>query len=231
MESLAAPFPVAIDGTAAQFHDQRVAITQHLALALTSLALITFVLLWLMTGSVILPLKALVMNALTAATATGVVLFVFQHGRVTGPLVAVAFALSTDYGVLLLSRIKEARDRGADNREAIALGLQRTGRIVSASAVLMAVAIGAFATSHIVFLKEIGIGAVVAVLVDAFLVRCALVPSLMVMLGDWNWWSPRPLARLHRRIGISEGPSPASSAVDADAGQSDRTLVSLSAGE
>jgi uncharacterized membrane protein YdfJ with MMPL/SSD domain len=141
--------------------------------------------------------------------------------------VAVAFALSTDYGVLLLSRIKEARDRGAENREAIALGLQRTGRIVSASALLMAVAIGAFATSHVVFLKEIGIGAVVAVLVDAFLIRCTLVPALMVLLGEWNWWSPRPLARLHRRIGISEAPGPAPDGV----GQTATTLVSLPVGE
>jgi uncharacterized membrane protein YdfJ with MMPL/SSD domain len=145
---------------------------------------------------------------------------VFQDGRLTGPLAytsqggieqtdflvlaAVAFALSTDYGVLLLSRIKEARDAGHDNREAIALGLQRTGRIVTASAILMAVAIGAFATSKVVFLKEIGIGAVIAVLVDAFIVRSALVPSLMALLGERNWWSPAPLRALHRRIGLSK---------------------------
>jgi uncharacterized membrane protein YdfJ with MMPL/SSD domain len=243
VEALDAPFRVQIDGTAAQFHDQKVAITRHLAPALVILVLITLILLWLMTGSVVLPLKALVMNALTAATATGVLVFVFQHGRLTGlldytsqggieqtdflVLVAVAFALSTDYGVLLLSRIKEARDRGAENREAIALGLQRTGRIVSATALLKAVAIGAFATSHVVFLKEIGIGAVVAVLVDAFLIRCTLVPALMVLLGEWNWWSPRPLARLHRRIGISETPGPAPDGI----GQTAATLVSLPVGE
>jgi uncharacterized membrane protein YdfJ with MMPL/SSD domain len=243
VQALPAPFRVEIDGTAAQFHDQKVAITDHLAVALITLTVITLMLLWLMTGSVVLPVKALLMNALTAATATGALVFVFQHGRLTGlldytsqggieqtdflVLVAVAFALSTDYGVLLLSRIKEARDRGVDNREAIALGLQRSGRIVSASAVLMAVAIGAFATSHVVFLKEIGIGAVVAVLVDAFIVRCALVPSLMVLLGEWNWWSPRPLARLHRRIGIGEAPGPAPGA----APQTGTTVVSLPVGE
>jgi uncharacterized membrane protein YdfJ with MMPL/SSD domain len=232
-----APFGVDIDGTAAQFHDQKVAITDHLIPALVTLAVLTLALLWLMTGSIILPIKALVMNALTTATATGALVFIFQHGRLTGlldytsqggieqtdflVLVAVGFALSTDYGVLLLSRIKEARDRGADNTEAIALGLQRTGRIVSASAILMAVAIGAFATSHVVFLKEIGIGAVVSVIVDAFIIRSLLVPSLMKLLGEWNWWSPRPLVRLHERIGISEEP----------AGATAQTLISLSVGE
>ncbi len=220
VETLPASFTVEVGGAAAQFHDQRAAIAQRLPLALAVLAVVTVAILWLMTGSVVLPVKALVMNALTAATATGVLVFIFQDGRLTGPLAytsqggieqtnflilaAVAFALSTDYGVLLLTRIKEARDAGHDNREAIALGLQRTGRIVTASATLLAVAIGAFATSKVIFLKEIGIGAVVAVLVDAFVVRSALVPSLMALLGEWNWWSPAPLRALHRRIGLSE---------------------------
>ena len=140
-----------------------------------------------MTGSVVLPIKALLINALTAAAATGLLVFVFQDGRLQGPLgytsqdgieqtdflvlAALVFALSTDYGVLLLTRIKEAHDRGLPDREAIAGGLERTGRLVTASAVLLAVALGAFATSQVVFLKEIGIGAVVAVLIDAFLVR------------------------------------------------------------
>jgi uncharacterized membrane protein YdfJ with MMPL/SSD domain len=222
-------FSAEVGGPAAQFHDQRAAITHSLPLALIVLALVTVTILWLMTGSIVLPIKALLMNALTAGTATGVLVLIFQDGRLRGPLayasqggieqtnfivlVAVGFALSTDYGVLLLTRIKEARDAGHDNREAIALGLQRSGRIVSASAILLAVAIGAFATSQVVFLKEIGIGAVVAVLIDAFVVRSALVPSLMVLLGERNWWSPAPLRALHRRIGLSEGdPSPATGA-------------------
>jgi RND superfamily putative drug exporter len=177
-----------------------------------------------MTGSVVLPLKALVMNALTAATATGVLVFVFQDGRLAGPLdytsqggieqtdflvlAAIVFALSTDYGVLLMSRIKEARDRGRDNHQAIAIGLEHTGRVVTASALLLAVALGAFATSKVVFLKEIGVGAVIAVLVDAFIVRSALVPSLMALLGERNWWSPAPLRRLHAWIGIEERVTP-----------------------
>jgi RND superfamily putative drug exporter len=169
-----------------------------------------------MTGSVLLPIKALLVNALTAASATGLLVLVFQDGRFQGPLgytsqhgieqadflvlVALVFALSTDYGVLLLTRIKEGHDQGLPDREAIARGLGATGRLVSASAVLLAVALGAFATSQVVFLKEIGLGAVVAVLIDAFLVRTALVPSLMVMLGRWNWWSPPLLRRLHERL-------------------------------
>ncbi len=158
---------------------------------------------------------------MTAAAATGLLVFVFQDGRLQGPLgytsqhgieqadflvlAALVFALSTDYGVLLLTRIKEGHDRGLPDREAIAGGLERTGRLVSASAVLLAVALGAFATSQVVFLKEIGIGAVVAVLIDAFLVRAALVPSLMALLGRWNWWSPEPLRRLHDRFSDRAG--------------------------
>jgi RND superfamily putative drug exporter len=226
VEKLPTPFRVEVGGTAAEFHDQRASIARSLPLALGVLAIVTLVILWLMTGSLVLPIKALLMNALTTGVATGVLVLIFQDGRLTGPLAyvgqggieqtdflvlaAVAFALSTDYGVLLLTRIKEARDAGRDDREAIAIGMQRTGRIVTASALLMAVAIGAFATSKVVFLKEIGLGAVVAVLTDAFVVRSALVPSLMALLGEFNWWSPAPLRALHRRLGVAEGGSPVS---------------------
>jgi len=152
-----------------------------------------------MTGSVVLPVKALVMNALSLSAAFGVLVFIFQDGRLEGvlgyssqgaldsaqPLVllAIAFGLSTDYGVFLLSRIKEARDRGAANSEAVAIGLERTGRIVTAAALLFCVAIGAFATSRIVFIKELAVGTAVAVAIDATLVRALLVPSLMALLG------------------------------------------------
>src|SRR5204863_8024293 len=117
---------------------------------------------------------------------------------------AVAFGLSTDYAVFLLSRIKEARDNGASDSESVALGLERTGRIVTAAALLFAIAIGAFATTEIVFIKENGIGTALAVLIDASIIRALLVPSLMEMLGKWNWWAPGPLRRLHRRIGLGE---------------------------
>jgi RND superfamily putative drug exporter len=222
VDAVHAPFHAYVGGTAAAFHDQQASIASVVPVALVVLVALTLVILWLMTGSVVLPIKALVMNGLTTAVATGVLVLVFQDGRLTGLLgytsqggleqtnflvmVAVVFALSTDYGVLLLNRIKEAREAGHDNREAVALGLQRSGRILSAAAILMAVALGAFATSQLVFLKEIGVGSVVAVLVDAFIIRAALVPALMAMLGDWNWWSPKPLRAVHRVVGLSEGP-------------------------
>ena len=119
-------------------------------------------------------------------------------------LFAVAFGLSTDYAVFLLSRIKEARDNGASDSECVAIGLERTGRIVTAAALLFAVAIGAFATSQIIFIKENGVGTALAVLIDASIIRALLVPSLMELLGKWNWWAPAPLRRLHERFGISE---------------------------
>ena len=119
-------------------------------------------------------------------------------------LFAVAFGLSTDYGVFLLSRIKEARDAGADDSECVAIGLERTGRIVTAAAVLFAIAIGAFATSEIIFIKQNGVGTALAVLIDATIIRALLVPSLMELLGRWNWWAPKPLRRLHHRFGLSE---------------------------
>ena len=181
----------------------------------------TLVVLFLMTGSVVLPLKALVMNLLTLSAAFGLLVLIFQDGRLEGVLdytsqgaleltqpvllFALAFGLSTDYGVFLLGRIKEARDRGADDREAVAIGLERTGRIVTAAALLFCVAIGAFATSRIIFVKELGVGTALAVLVDATIVRALLVPALMELLGRRNWWAPRPLRRLYARIGLREG--------------------------
>ncbi|MGI8801868.1 MAG: MMPL family transporter [Solirubrobacteraceae bacterium] len=220
VRAVPAPVPVLVGGEAAAFADQRSAITAALPLALILLVAVTVLVLWLMTGSVVLPFKTLLMNALSAAAATGILVFVFQDGRLTGPLAytsqggieetdflilaALAFALATDYGVFLLARIKEARSQGLGEREAVAAGLQRTGRIVTSASILLAVAIGAFATSKIIFLKEVGVGTAAAVLIDAFVVRALLVPSLMALLGRWNWWSPGPLRALHRRIGLAE---------------------------
>jgi RND superfamily putative drug exporter len=207
-----APGPVSVGGTPAGFVDQQAGMADRLPLALAILALTTVVLLFAMTGSVILPLKALVMNALTLSAAFGVLVLVFQDGRLEGlldytsqgalnstqPLVllCLAYGLSTDYAVFLLHRIKEERDAGASNEEAVALGLERTGRVVTAAALLFCVAIGAFATSEIVFIKQLGLGTAVAVIIDATIVRALLVPSLMRLLGEWNWWAPRPLRRL-----------------------------------
>ena len=204
----------------------REALADSLPLALGILATTTLVILFLMTGSVILPIKALVMNVLTLSAAFGLLVLIFQDGNLEGVLgftsqgalessqpvllFAVAFGLSTDYGVFLLTRIKEAHDAGAPNEEAVALGLERTGRIVTFAALLFVIAIGAFATSEIIFIKQLGVGTALAVLIDATIVRALLVPSLMRLLGDWNWWAPRPLARLHQRIGLSEsGPATA----------------------
>jgi uncharacterized membrane protein YdfJ with MMPL/SSD domain len=220
IRELPRPFAVDVGGNAARFADGHAAISAGLPIALGILVVTTLVLLWLMTGSAVLPVKALLMSALTLGVTTGVLVLIFQDGRLESllgytsqggieeadflVLAAIAFAISTDYGVFVLGRIKEAHDRGVSQRDAITTGIGATGRLVSAAAVLLAVAMGAFATSQIVFLKEIGVGAVVAVLVDAFVVRALLVPSLMVLLGGANWWSPRVLRRLHARVGLSE---------------------------
>ena len=138
-----------------------------------------------------------------------------------------AFGLSTDYAVFLLSRIKEAHDAGADTKDAVATGLQRTGRIVTAAALLFAIAIGAFATSQITLIKELGVGTALAVLIDATIIRALLVPSLMALFGDWNWWAPAPLRRLHDRIGFSESdPEPRAAGLGARAGLTRRCTPS-----
>ncbi len=214
------PGPVAVAGESARFVDQVSSFGGRLALALVLLALTTLVLLFAMTASVVLPLKALLMNVLGLSAAFGLLVLVFQDGRlegllnyesqgaleVTQPIVllAIAFGLSTDYGVFLLTRIKEARDAGAPNDEAVAIGLQRTGRIVTAAALLLCIAIGSFATSSIVFVKQVGLGTAAAVLIDATIVRALLVPSLMKLLGERNWWAPAPLRRLHERLRLGE---------------------------
>jgi RND superfamily putative drug exporter len=211
---------VLVGGAAAEFIDQQDAIASNLPLAVGLLVVMTFIVLWLMTGSVVLPVKAIVMNTLTVGSALGVLTLVFQDGRFesllgytsnggvepTDFLVAAAlvFALSTDYGVFLLGRIKEARQTASSEREAVAVGLERTGAVVTAAAILLAVAIGAFITSSISFIQQIGVATAAGVLIDAFIVRALLVPSLMALLGRWNWWSPRPLARLHNRVGLTE---------------------------
>jgi uncharacterized membrane protein YdfJ with MMPL/SSD domain len=215
-----------VAGAAASFVDLQSSLLDHAPIALAIVIVATLIVLFLMTGSVILPVKQLAMNALNLSAVFGILVFIFQDGRLEGLLdyrgqgaleqtmpillFAVVFGLSTDYGVFLLSRIKEAYDSGIPNSEAVAVGLERTGRIVTAAAVLFAIAIGAFATSQIIFIKENGIGTALAVLIDASLIRALLVPSLMELLGHWNWWAPRPLRRLHARFGLSEtSPEPA----------------------
>jgi len=202
---------VAVSGRTAWFLDTSQTLLRHLPAALAVLVASVLVLLFLVTRSVVLPLKAVVMNALGLAAAFGILVFVFQDGRLEGLLryrsegaleltqpvllAAIAFGLATDYGVFLLARIREGHDAGLENREAVALGLERTGRVVTAAALLFCVAVGSFATSGVLIVKEVGLGIAVAVVIDATLVRALLVPSLMALLGDWNWWAPGRLRR------------------------------------
>jgi uncharacterized membrane protein YdfJ with MMPL/SSD domain len=204
------PFPVG--GQTAAFLDQQASLASHLPPAAAILTTTTLVILFVMTRSVVLPVKALIMNLLTLSAAFGLMVLVFQDGNLewlfafdsqgaiesSQPvlLFAVAFGLSTDYGVFLLGRIKELHDQGLSNEEAVALGLQRTGRIVTLAAALMVVAVGCLVTASIIFIKQLGFGVAIAVLIDATIVRALLVPALMRLLGDWNWWVPRPLAKL-----------------------------------
>jgi uncharacterized membrane protein YdfJ with MMPL/SSD domain len=227
IRDLDAPAPVLVGGTTAGFLDERASLASHLPAAIAIIAAATIILIFLLTGSLVLALLSVVMNALTLVATMGILAIGFGDGAfesifrfdsiggvsLTQPILiaALAFGLSTDYGVFLLSRIKEARDRGLSDKEAIAVGLQRTGRIVTAAAILFVIAIGAFATSQIVIIKELGVGTALAVLLDATIVRALLVPSLMGIFGRWTWWAPRPLARLHARLGLSEAaPEPAS---------------------
>ncbi len=215
------PFATLVGGATAGFLDQQSSLKSHLPIALAILIATTLILLFLATDSVVLPVKSLVMNLLSLSAAFGLLVLIFQHGHLQGLLdytsqgalestqpillFVIAFALSTDYGVFLLTRIKEHHDAGEPNREAVPRGLERTGPIVTSAALLFTVAIGAFSTSHIVFIKELGVGTALAVLIDASIVRALLVPSLMELLGEWNWWAPRTLRRLHARLGLSEG--------------------------
>jgi len=217
-----------VTGATADFIDFQSSLEEHLPLAVAIVIIATLIVLFLLTGSVVLPIKQLLMNVLNLTAVFGILVLIFQDGRLeslldyrsqgaieqTMPILlfALAFGLSTDYGVFLLSRIKEARDAGASDSECIAIGLERTGRIVTAAALLFAIAIGAFATSQIIFIKQNGIGTALAVLIDATIIRALLVPSLMELLGRWNWWAPKPLRRLHYRFGVSEtAPEPTTS--------------------
>ncbi len=229
VRAMRAPVYVGVAGQTAALLDLEHSLGAHLPAVLALIVAATLIILFLLTGSVVLPLKAVVMNTLSLSAVLGILVLIFQDGRLQGLLsytspgaldatqpiflAAVAFGLATDYGVFLLSRIKEARDSGVSDSEAVAVGLERTGRIVTAAAVLFAVAIGAFATSKLVFIKELGLGTALAVLIDASIIRALLVPSLMELLGSWNWWAPKPLRRLHDRIGLREsGPGRADTA-------------------
>jgi RND superfamily putative drug exporter len=221
LRAVASPPALLVGGATAWFVDQKAAISANTPLALLILALVTGGFLFLMTGSLVLPLVALLMNLLTVAVGAGLLVLIFQDGHLASLagftpiggleesnlvlLFVAAFALSTDYGVFLFGRIKEAHDGGMATRDAVAYGVERTGRLITAAALLFCVAVGAFVTSHIFFIKEFGVGTALAVAIDATFVRALLVPALMGRLGESIWWAPRPLRRLHARVGLGEG--------------------------
>jgi uncharacterized membrane protein YdfJ with MMPL/SSD domain len=210
-----------VSGNTAGFIDQKESLAKHAPLVVALVALTTLVLLFLLTGSILLPLKTLLMNTLTLGATLGILVLSFQAGWLdrpldyTGPgaievtslvfLFAVLFGLATDYAVLVMARIKERYDRGDSNEEAVATGIARTGRVITAAALAIAVVFLAFGVSSVFFVKQIAIGMAVGVMIDATIVRALLVPALMQLLGEWNWWAPAPLRRLQLRFGFSEG--------------------------
>ncbi len=214
------PFPVQVTGISARLVDTNDSLFARLPLALGVIAAITFVLLFMMFGSLLIPLKAVVLNLFSLSATFGAMVWIFQDGHLSGALdftatgglaaampvlmFCVAFGLSMDYEVMLLSRIREEHDRTGDNQRSVAVGLERTGRIVTAAAVLMAVVFLAFATGRVSFIKMFGVGLTLAVVLDAFLIRGTLVPAFMRLAGDWNWWAPGPLRRFYARYGIHE---------------------------
>jgi len=210
-------------GIAQISRDSAEGITSRLPLVLGLIASITFVLLFLLTGSVVLPLKALLLNILSLSAAFGALVWIFQDGHLgafgttpTGTVVSnmpvllfcIAFGVSMDYEVFLVARIREywltSGRPETDNDESVALGLARTGRVVTAAALVMSISFAALIAAQVSIMRMFGVGLTLAVLVDATLVRIMLVPAFMHVLGRANWWAPKPLARLHRRFGIDE---------------------------
>jgi putative drug exporter of the RND superfamily len=222
VRGLDAPLGGQVTGPSAQLVDTKASLFGNLPAAGAIIAVVTFALLFLMTGSVVIPAKALVLNLLSLTAIYGAMVWVFQDGHLAGVLgftptgtidtsmpvllFCIAFGLSMDYEVFLLSRIKEEYDRTGDTVASVAAGLERTGRIVTTAAALLAIVFIAFATSQVSFLKLFGIGTALAILVDATLIRALLVPAFMRLAGQANWWAPAPLRRLHARVGLREAP-------------------------
>jgi RND superfamily putative drug exporter len=217
------PYQTYVTGTAAFLIDFEQQITERLPYALLLIALATFMLLFLMTGSVLIPIKALIMNLLSLGATFGALVWIFQDGHLSGllgftafgaievwvPVVVFVFAfgLSMDYEVFLLSRIKECHDEGCDSDTAVAHGLQRSGRIITSAAALVMIVFLGFAAGSSLGIKEMGLALAIAVAVDATLVRCLLVPATMTLLGKANWWAPAPLRRIYERFGLREAPA------------------------
>ena len=213
-------FEVEVGGLAASTMDAREMIGDRIPWAIGVVVAATLVLLFLMTGSIAIPIKAVIMNVLSLGASFGALVWVFQDGNLSGLLAfdpvgsidlwlptiifLFAFGLSMDYEVFLLGRIKEIHDRTGDNDESVSMGLQKTGRIITSAAFLIVVVFAGFAAGETLTIKQLGIGLALAVIVDATIVRSLLVPATMKLLGEWNWWAPAPLRRLHDRFGLSE---------------------------
>jgi RND superfamily putative drug exporter len=211
---------VQVSGASAYQVDFLVSLGKSIPYALVIILVTIFVLLFLMLGSVVIPVKAVVLNVLSLSVSFGALVWVFQDGNLsnllgftplgsidgTQPILifAIAFGLSMDYEVFLLSRVKEHYDRTGNNTASVALGVQKTGGIITSAAILLVVVIGGFATGQILFIKQIGVGLALAILVDATIVRVLLVPATMRLLGKYNWWAPAPLTALYKRMGMSE---------------------------
>ncbi|MFD9599460.1 MMPL family transporter [Streptomyces sp. NPDC059970] len=218
-----APFDTSVTGTAAVLVDSKHAIADRLPWAVGIIVVVTLLLVFLLTGSVLIPLQAVVLNALSLTAMFGAVVWVFQDGHLSGPLsftstgdiettlpvlmFCVAFGLSMDYGVFLLSRIKEEYDRTGDHERSVTFGLRHTGGLITAAAVILAVVMVAIGTSRVANTKMLGLGIALAVLMDAMVVRSLLVPSVMKLMGKATWWAPAPLRAFQRRFGLSEGKS------------------------
>jgi uncharacterized membrane protein YdfJ with MMPL/SSD domain len=225
LQSLHSPGQLTVVGQTASFLSLQRSLKSHLPAVLGLIVLIALVMLFAMTRSVVLPLMAVVMNVFTIGATFGLLVWAFQWGHLShllgfsGPgalqstsliiILAVVFGLSTDYGVFLLGRMKEEHDAGATPDQAVALGLDRTGGIVSAAAVCLALAMGALVLSRLVFVKELGLGVAFAVLLDATVVRAILVPAAMKLLGPVAWWSPRSVRQVQRRVSIPAMPNTA----------------------
>lgn len=220
VRAVEAPFAVSVSGYPADLADFRDALLDRLPLILALIVPVTFVILFLMTGSVVVPLTATVLNALSLSVMFGALVWIFQEGNLSGLLgftpqdsfepsipilmFCVAYGLSMDYEVFMLSRVKEEYDRTGDNVRSIAAGLQRSAPLVTAAALILAFTFAVYATGQVVFLQMLGIGMALAVVVDATIVRGVLLPVAMRLTGEANWWAPAPLRRLHARVGIGD---------------------------
>jgi RND superfamily putative drug exporter len=232
LRSTPATFDTQVGGIAAELIDVKARLSERLPFAALMVVAATLVLLFLMTGSIMVPIKAVIMNVLSLGASFGALVWIFQEGHLAGLLgfdsvgaldlwmpvliLIFAFGLSMDYEVFLLSRIKEVHDETGDSDLAVAVGLQRSGRIITSAAFLIVIVFAGFAAGEVLAIKQLGVGLAIAVLVDATIVRTLLVPATMKLLGERNWWAPAPLRRFHKRFGLHEAPSSAPHAINVD---------------